>query len=487
LRICALRPRAEKAGRGLISEAETLAKSLSDLLAWEKVKRRREIFSSVCCYSLLGALVLLPFHVWLPNVSRGWTPLVIFLLLSPVLFFQQRWRKEDSARALARLDRALRLDERAVTAWEILPREKQSGPETFVVTQAAERLRGLEPKTLFERQLSWRDYSILPLGAFWLALFWLGVGSPVNGGNQMPRTVALAHQLREFSRDLQDTAQREGLSESLKMGRELEKTAQKGIEQNSSDEKFKNELAALANKLDAMRKPTAAQQPRAVGESDQTLKDLKAELQAARELLNAPEGANRSGDLDQNMLQRLSLLPQLKKQFDQAGPAFNQDTVKSFLDKLDKEVTGEMDRRTLLEAQQFLDRLMKDGQGEKSDTDAQVAGRQQRDSPTDGDRAQTRSNLPGKEPGKKEGVQPLPDFPAGAPAHVKGMIGEGGSNGLVFKAKPSAGKTEIPQEELLANYRRQAEAELNTERVPAELKETIRNYFLSLRPGEGNR
>jgi hypothetical protein len=33
---------------------------------------------------------------------------------------------------------------------------------------------------------------------------------------------------------------------------------------------------------------------------------------------------------------------------------------------------------------------------------------------------------------------------------------------------------------VIASYRRQAEAELNSERIPSELKETIKNYFLSL-------
>jgi hypothetical protein len=60
------------------------------------------------------------------------------------------------------------------------------------------------------------------------------------------------------------------------------------------------------------------------------------------------------------------------------------------------------------------------------------------------------------------------------------LLGEGDSRGLVLKAKPSGGKSEVSQDEVIASYRRQAEAELNTERVPEELKETIKNYFLSL-------
>jgi hypothetical protein len=465
----------------LISEADILQQKFAALLTWEKVKRHREILGSVCCYSVLAALVILPFHVLFPAFSRGLDLPLIFLALAPLLFFKQRWRAQDSARALAKVDKTLRLDERAITAWEILAREERSRAEAFVVAQAADRLKALEPKTLFEHQLSWRDYAILPLFTLWLALLWLDVGVSVTRDNRLPTAQALAHQLREFSRQFQERAKRDGLSESVKIGQELEKTAQKGIDEKTGDEKFKNELAGLTKKVGTMGRPTAEQQSLAAAESDQSLKDLKAELEAARDLLNFPDPVKGSRELGQQWLDRLSMLPQLKRQLEQGGQTMRQEEMKSFLDKLDKQVTGELDRRTLLEAQQFLDQLMKQGQDEKGDSDVRVAGRGQQDSPADGEKAQSRSNLPGKEPGKKEdGYRSLPEFQAGAAAHVKGMIGEGNSNGLVFKGKPSAGKSEISQDEVLASYRRQAEAELNTERVPEALKETIKNYFLSL-------
>jgi hypothetical protein len=58
---------------------------------------------------------------------------------------------------------------------------------------------------------------------------------------------------------------------------------------------------------------------------------------------------------------------------------------------------------------------------------------------------------------------------------------------VALKGKPSAGKSEISQEEVAASYQRQAEAELNSERIPDALKETIKNYFLSLGMGEGKK
>jgi anti-sigma28 factor (negative regulator of flagellin synthesis) len=78
-------------------------------------------------------------------------------------------------------------------------------------------------------------------------------------------------------------------------------------------------------------------------------------------------------------------------------------------------------------------------------------------------------------------------LPGGAATHLKGMIGEGNSSGVGLKGKPSPGKTEVSQEEVIASYQRQAEQELNTERVPEALKETIRRYFLSLQTKQEQR
>jgi hypothetical protein len=211
---------------------------------------------------------------------------------------------------------------------------------------------------------------------------------------------------------------------------------------------------------------------------------LKAELEAARDLMNLADPTKQASEVGSQWLDQLASLPQLKQQLQQEGRAaesFARDDLKSFLDRLEKQATAELDRRTLLDAQQFLDQVMKQGQGEKGDSEARLAGQEERDAPTDGERTSNNNNSPGKEPGKKEAEsQPLPQFEPGPSAHVKGLLGEGGSSGLLFKAKPTPGKSKVSQDDVITSYRRQAEVELNTERVPEELKETIRNYFLSL-------
>jgi hypothetical protein len=456
---------------------------LFQLLSWERKKRREQVLVTLACYSLLTALVTLPLQHFLPTaISRSLVPLVVFLLLAPAVFLKQRWRPSDSARALARVDKALRLDERALTAWELLERNETRAAALLVLKQAGERLLTLDPSRQFRRHWGWQAYLTPVLLVLWCALLWFDVDLDFGRQLQSSAPQTMAQKLREFSRDLQEKAKNEGLRESLQMGRELETLAQKGIESKASDEKFKNELAGMTKKIARMG-PTAEQPSLSAPRSQQDIEDLRAELDAAKDFLKIPD-AGKEAQESGSWLDRLASLPQLKKQFEtgnQSAEGLSRSEAKSFLDKLEKQVASELDRRTLLDAQQFLEQLMKQGQGEKGETNMQAAGPEGRDLPNDGERANNRSNLPGKEPGKREEESPsLPEFQGGAAAHVKGLLGEGSSSGLALKGKPSAGKGEVSQEEVIASYRRQAEAELNSERVPEALKETIKNYFLSL-------
>jgi hypothetical protein len=352
----------------------------------------------------------------------------------------------------------------------------------LVFKQTQERLNGFAARRVFPRQWHWQSYGVGPLLLLWLALLWFDVDrSLVEQSSGAPPS--LAHKVGEFSRELQEKAKSEGLSESLKAGQELEKMARKNLEQKSSEEQLKQELAGMAKKLEAAAKSGADKDSFSAGESQQALQDLKAELEAARDLLNFPDAAKGSQALPQQWMDRLASLPQLKRQLDkgaQAGSGFGPNEMKSLLDRLDQQATGELDRRTLLDAQQYLEQMTKSGQARRNENDPRMAGRGEQDGADDGGvKEKNHSNLPGKEPGKKD-QGGLPEFRGGAETQVKGLLGDGDSSAVGFKGKPAPGKSTLGQQEVAANYRRQAEQELNSERVPEALKETIRNYFLSL-------
>jgi len=470
----------------LIPEQNILQQKFSELLGWERSKRRERTLVFLGFYALVAALLAMPVSAFVRGWISPWLmPVLFFMLMAPFFFFTQRWRLRESQRALARLDKALHLDARAITAWEILARNGTKPTERLVLKEAEARLKSLDAAALFPRQLTWQSTVIAPLFIVWFGLLWFDIDSQQSGIAQPSRPKSIAQKLGEFSRELQEKAKAEGLRDSLSVSRELEKVAQKRIEGQMADERFESEVAAAAKKItDIARGVPTGDPSSSASETQEGLRNLKTELEVAKDSLHFSEGQQSEREIGAELFERLGGLPHLKRQMDKAfrpSERLGGKELKSFFDKLEKEVTGELDRRTLLETQQFLEQLLKEGQGQMGESRMRIAKPEERDFPGQGEKGKTTSNLPGTERGTKEDPSaPLPPFQAGAATHLKGLLSEGKGAGVVLKGKPSAGKAEVAQDDLVTTYRRQAEAELNTERVPAELKETIKNYFISL-------
>ncbi|MSP38311.1 MAG: hypothetical protein EXR70_07460 [Deltaproteobacteria bacterium] len=457
-----------------------LEEKFAAVLAWERRKRWEQILGNAAASALLLALLLLPLNGYLPNFESRWFVVAALLLIvAPYFYYRQRWRGQDDRRALVQLDKALNLDERASTAWELAARGDGGATAELVYQQAQERLATIEPRTLLPRQWNWPAYTVLPLFALWSALLWFDSEDWFVERQRGPKV--LAHQLRDYAREIQEKAKSESLRESLKAGQELEKLAQKNLAAKDGDEQLKKELAGAAQKLAAAGKSASDKNSFAAGESQQSLQDLKAELEAARDLFN--DGAKGGQELPKQWMDRLAGLPQLKRQMDkqaQGDRGGGANELKAFLDRLNQQTTGELDRRALLDAQQYLEQMMQSGQGQKNQSNMASAARGEQEGAGDGEREKNYNNRPGSEPGKNDGGKSLPEFRGGAQTQVKSLIGAGDSSAVFFKGKPTTGKSELDQQEVVANYRRQAEQELNSERVPEALKETIRNYFMSL-------
>lgn len=466
------------------STSDNLKNLFAALVRWERRKRREEILLSVVCVALVAALMLFPLHVFLlPKDWLRWlVPVALFTALAPIFLHRRRWRAQDEARAASGLDKRLGLEERAVTAWELSARGETSPAAQLVFKQAEEKLRPIEPRALFPRRRTWPAYLALPLLTLWFTLLWLDFDR-WNDAARPTGQQTLAQKAREFSREFQEKAKNEGLRESLKMGQELEKVARKGIDNKTADEPFKRELSGVSKKFDDAAK-SGGDRDAAAAESQQSLKDLQAELAAARDLAELPDLPKGAEELGRQWAERLATMPQLKRQMDKAGQSGQgpgERELKAFLDQLERQVSSELDRRALLDAQQYLQQLMKQGQVEKSENYARSRGQGDENATPDGAKEKNYSNLPGKDPGKKTDESgSLPEFRADTSTHVKGTLGEGESSALMFKGKPAPGKSAVSQSDVVASYRRQAEQELNSERVPAALKETIKNYFLSL-------
>ena len=468
----------------MTSVVTTLQSKFAEFLHWERQKRWEQIFLLAGDAALVLAIIFSPLHVFLPlNWFRWLVPVIMLVVFMPLIFYYRRWRAMDTMRAFVELDRKLGLDERAVTAWELAGRGDQGGAAQLVFRQTEQRLRNRHLRSVFPRHLDWRAYAVAPLFLFWFALLWFDFDQSFSS-HRFALAPSLAQKLKEFARDFQEKAKNEGLRQSLQVGQELEKLAQKNLAEKANEEQLKKDLAGMKQKLDAAGKSSQQSQAIAGAESEQSLRDLRAELEAARDMLNMPDGAK----APQQWMERLASLPQLRKQLESArqdGKGLGQQELQSLLDRLDQQVASALDRRALIDAQQFLEQMMQQGQGKESNNVAQMAGRGEQDESGDGVREKNSSNLPGKEPGKNDdNLRSLPQFRADTRTQIKGQLSEGDSSGVVFKGKPTPGKSELAPQEVVANYRRQAEQDLNSEKVPAALKETVRKYFLSLEKRE---
>ncbi len=465
--------------------APSLHEKFSILIGREKLKRREALLISALCYSFLFSLMASPAAALLPTGADPWiVPAVIFLVLAPGLFLLRRWRHSDSLRAVWLLDRTLGMEERAVTAWEILGREKREVAELLVLEQAEGKLRGVDPGAIFKRRLTWQAISAPLFFLLWLFFVFLDNGARLERSLEASRPSRAAARLREFSRELRNRATSHGLSESLEAARALERVAAERFAGEVDEKGLQENVAGLADELRGGEEARADKSDLSFAMATaEGLLDLKAETEALRTAL--PPGAAKGQEgLGGAALEKLGKLARLREEIGKRLPSFEKMETKdlqSLLDRLEKEVAAELDRRALLETREFLEHLLRGMEGGENQVLIGEAGPAEPGRSAQAEREKTRGIFPGDQPGTKESAErSLPPFKAGAGAHLKGLLGEGKGSSLPFRGEPGGGKSKISQEEILASYRRQAEEELASERIPEGLRETVKKYFLSL-------
>jgi hypothetical protein len=315
----------------------------------------------------------------------------------------------------------------------------------------------------------------VPLFALWLALhlFEARFGHPA-AAPQEPTTIA--RELRDFARRLQEKARVEGLPKTIEAARELERLAQRGIDARSAEKAFQRDIADMQQKIAADARATA-QASTGAAESQRQLEDLKTELQTARDWL-AAAGASQSWD------EVLGKLTELRRQGEwrqgQGGKELSRGDIGAFLDKLEQRVTAELDRRALQQTERYLKQLAQRGQDGDGGTRPGTGSKAKPDD-TLAQIPEGQPSAPGTKPGTASGsATPPPNHTVGTQSAVKGTLGEGASSSIFLKGKPTAGKSTVAEDAVIAAYQRRAEAELHHEQIPGELKGAIRTYFLSL-------
>jgi hypothetical protein len=469
----------------LIDEGPLLQERFSELLSWERIKRREKIVVSVFFYSLLASLVLLPANGLLPSwVNPLFLPLLFFLILAPGIFLLRPWGARESLRTLLLVDRTLHLEERAVTSWEILSRKERKAAELLVLEEAAERLREIDPRALFKRQYSWHALFAPPLLLFWLLLVWFGIGVHSERGVKGALPLSLAQKLKEFADEIQERAKSDKLTESLKIARALEEVAEKGLRGGMSEKNLREDLTGMVNQIaDAGQAATEESDISFATATREGLSGLRAELDTLKHTLGFSDSAGLEGKVGPEISRRLATLPRLSEEVEKrlySTEKLGGKELDRFLGRLDRDLGAELDRRTLQEIAEFLSLLLRGGQGQETQEAHQAPFRAGQDS-LPAEKTQGKGSFPGDQPGTKgQAPESPPPFKAQAAIHLKGLLGEGKSGSLTFRGEASGGKSKITPEEILTNYRRQAEEEIASERIPESLKETIKSYFLSL-------
>lgn len=448
-----------------------LREKLSDLRRWERRKRRERLLLESLCYTALAAAALASARALFP-VDAGllwWTP-AVFAGVAAGLFLLRPWREQALVGSLRQVDRALQLRERALTAWEILRRSRERGrpEEDLVVEEAAEKLAAADLRSLLRRRFTWHAWAAPLLALAAAGGLWL----PRGGAPEAPSASARAAQeVREHARELGHRAREQDLAESLRMARALRELADRH-EAGADESRWSASVGAMVEVLEEMaRRRSTESGVEWPGLSDAALAGLRERLRRSEASMpdGSFEGLSRSGLLESMGLSSLDRFPG-------RSADMSAQEVREFLDRIHREAREEQDRRSLAATQEFLTELVPGDAPDESTAEAAAPG-----GPDGaGEDGTAAGRLPGDEPARGGGEPFDPAFQARVRTHLRGLLGQGPSRGFGFRGEARPGESEVEQEAVVARYRRQVEADLSTAEIPAEFKETIKSYFLSL-------
>lgn len=456
---------------------EDLSGSFLRILRWEKVKRREEVIVQAFFYATLFSLAALPLVRLFPYGRRALLLFpVIFLILLPAFLFRRRWRERDSLRAIFQYDRLLELKERALTAWEISGRGAKPA-ELLVLEEAREKLGGIEPRDLRKRRLTMHAFLAPPLFLLWLLLVSFESAAH-SSGSPNPAGPSMARRLKEFSSEIRERGKAEGLKESVKAAQALEEMAERALAGEVSEKRLSEDLQAMASQMGDLDRRAEEEMGSVLQGSPRTaLLDLKMEVESLKQsLLLAPSEGK--GALELRGSGGIGNFPRLRELEKALSPGrrLGERELRALIEKLERELPMELDRRALLEIRDFLASLL-GGKGDQEKREA--SGVASRKAPEGSQKVF--GSLPGDRPGEKARAPKSPPFStASAATYLEGLLGEGSGASVFLRGEVKGRESRTSREEVLASYRKRAEEEIASEQVPEALKEVIKNYFLSV-------
>ncbi len=453
-----------------------LKEKLADLRRWERRKRRERLLLEGLFYTALAAAGLVLARALLP-VDAGllWFAPVVFAAAAVGVSLLRPWREQAFVRSLKQVDDGLELQERVLTAWEILsrrePAEARVPPEeSLVVEEAAEKLGVAPLRPLCRRRFNWHVLA----GPVLVLLAAAGLWLPPGGAPQAaPAPSRMAREIREHARELEQRAREQDLTESRRMAEALREMAERQLGEPGADKsRLEASVGAMVDVLEEMSRswPAAAglEWPAL---SDAALERLREHLRRsdARKMDGSFAGKNRADLLESLGLSSLDRRPG-------GSTEMSAQEVQDFLDRVEREAREEQDRRSLGSTRRFLTEMLLGDAPDESVAESTRPGGPE--GPSESSPAAGRQ--PGNEPGKGQQEPFDPGFQARVRTHLQGLLGQGRSRGFGFRGEARPGDSTVDEERVVVRYRKQVEAELSSAEIPAEFKETIKNYFLSL-------
>lgn len=414
---------------------------------------------------------------------------------------------------LIEMDSRLQLKDRLSTAFEYQQSGRRSQFKERLLTDAARVLEELPQNKLYPHRFS-TAYVLIPFLALVLTGLSLFDFSPPNptGEKTKERLARVGLAIERFSKEkIRETGGRkdQSLGEPY---RQLEEIAKDLQSQSLNQEKLLLALGelkkeALAERLRLTRKlekelfadnSPGPGQPFSPPREPATKEDWEKMTEQLKDLFEngLPESIAR--DISR-IGEKLELEQFLDKTINQSIPSEPGGDERSPRAKREKgyaeggESREKLDQQPLGETRSFLT----PEKGRALLPGSPKAGQGQADDRKTGKNPQGREGDDGFTAGttKGTGERFLPSELKGGkgPSFKEGGGPPGSEPGASFQARalPSIGKTKNGQEEIRqeipASYRKEMEAALLKEKIPREYRETIKNYFLSIRPEKGKK
>ena len=475
-----------------------LREKFAALVGWEKTRRRERIIVAALFWSLVLSLpVLLARRLWAVWFDPLFVPLGLFFLASAAVLRLRRWSGKDSLKSVFLLDRTLAMEDRGLTAWEILARAEKNPAERLVLDEAAGYLRAFDPKVTFQKPFSWYGVAALIVAGVWIAGARLSLDSRFAPKTNEPATVSSARSLKEFLEPVKEKAEIQGLSQSVETARALQQVAEKQLQNEVNEELFRAELAQAMTRLDTTRPAELGKLEGALLPiSRANLEGLGAEIEELKRQLKLMEARADKMQPGAGIAEKLAQLPRLERALEQSRALEGQRGEKemdaaelqNLLDQLEAEVKSELERLTQAEIQEFLASVLASLTGEGREKFAGKDQGTEKGSAAGAQKDRATGTLPGKEQGGKgEGMRDIAPLASARASQLKGAVNEGERTSLkVLGANHSIGASKEKEKELLAQYRREVERDLATEEIPDGLKDAIKKYFLSLGGDKGS-